>query len=215
MRILTAISGTMEKVKDDAFMLNRALGKEAAFGCHLVGDAVVVALDRSGSGPANLRDLLDIVRKAQAHILREYGFLLRGGISEGDVTLIDGCVTGNGVSRAETVSGDDNPSFLIRVDDRLLEELRSWVKGMYDDESAESVLSNYVLQVEGHWYIRYLDEGVTPQRVVDTVAYYQSQPGGDDPKVIARHVCLIEMFNSQDLYPALRYRIVDGRIEFG
>lgn len=118
-RIQTAISETLGDVRGRTDLLNRALGRGSVYRSQLNGDAIVVSLEKESSSPSDVLDLLDIVRGVQTRLFNRFGLLVRGGISCGRLCQHDEYFTGSGMSRASSVLEEENPSFLIAVDDSI------------------------------------------------------------------------------------------------
>lgn len=212
--IQTAIARMLDDVDSRTSLLNRALGREGAYRWQLNGDAVVIILNRRSSSPVDLMNLLDVVRAIQAGLFERYGLLMRGGISCGRLYKHGNSFTGSGMSRASDVLGRENPSFLIALDDRIVTVLESWLRGMYSVPVADRVLSERIMDVNGHGYVKWMNERITSVLIKDAVTFYQDRLDEPDPKITSRFVFLIEMYNSLNAEQMLTYRVDAGSVKF-
>lgn len=212
--IQMAIARTLEDVDGRTSLLNRALGREEAYRWQLNGDAVVITLNKESSSPVDLMNLLDVVRAVQAGLFERFGLLMRGGISYGRLYRHGNSFTGSGMSRASDVLGQENPSFLIGLDDRIVTVLESWLGGMYPRPVADRILSERIMCENGHSYVRWVGAGTTADTIRGAVTFYQSQLDGPDPKIVSRIVFLIEMYNKQNTGQLLTYRMDGGFVVF-
>lgn len=209
--VMTGLSMALKQAESRTSFLNRSLGRGDVFDFQLNGDAVVLALRQEGSDVSDVMELIETVRTIQKYLLMRSGLLLRGGIAAGDLTVFIGergrSFTGNGMSRASDVLGQENPSFLVAIDDSIMSDVSEGLMRIYPRSVVEGILSSKTIIVDGHRYVRYIDGDISSETVAKCIRFYRSHNPGNEPKIISRLIGLIDMHNEQNHDDPLDRRI--------
>lgn len=200
--IMSGISMAIKYAESRTLFLNKSLGRKDVFKKQLNGDAVALALIKEGSDVSDILELMKTVRIVQKCLLMELGLLIRGGIAVGDLTEYNSdkerYFTGSGLSRASTVLNEANPSFLVAIDDNILSEVENGLMRLYPQSVVDGIISSMTVRIDGHSYVRYLDEDVTSKTIEKCVRFYRSYNPDNHPKITSRLVRFIEIYNDQN-----------------
>ena len=215
--IMSGISMALEQAENRTSFLNRSLGRKDVFRHQLTGDAVVLVLRTEGSDVSEIMELIETVRTVQKCLLMKFGLLFRGGIAVGDLTEFTSeggrSFTGNGMSRASRVLDPENPSFLVAIDDSIMSDVKDGMMRIYPQSVVERILSSKTVRIDGHSYVRYLDEDVSSETVAKCVLFYRSYNPYNEPKIISRLTRLIDMYNEQNPSNPLNRDMASGSEE--
>lgn len=200
--MMSGVSMAMKQAESRTSFLNKSLGRENKFKKQLNGDAIVLALRTEESDVSDVMELMETARTIQKCLLTKHGLLFRGGMAVGElteyVTEEGRSFTGSGMSRASTVLNQENPSFLVAIEDSIIAEVKDGLMRIYPQSVAEEILLSKTVYLDGHSYVRYIDGDVTSKTIEGCIRFYKSYNPDNEPKVTSRLVRLIEIYNEQN-----------------
>lgn len=167
----------------------------------------------TGRGPdvSDVIELIETARTVQKRLLLRFGLLLRGGIAVGDLTEYIGeggrSFTGSGMFRASSVLAQENPSFLVAIDDPILSDLSDGMMRIYPRSVVEGIMSSGTIRVDGYSYAGHLDKDTSFETVAKYIRVYRSYNTGNDPMITSRLVGLMDTYNEQNPDSPLDRRI--------